>query len=763
MTNTDLKALELLFQRPLEPAFTTRDSGKTVLELPDSFYTDRYRNDTEEVGNRFSKDVDLKIPIQELSNVPSLEFTKKIGLKNQFSLFNNRHREIASELITLFMGAPNLRQFVSLCVYTKDRVNPVLFQYAYAVAVAHRPDTREVPITNISQIFPSNFVEPSAFRDARQEASVIGESGARVHVDIPQNYTASDREDEQRLAYFREDIGVNSHHWHWHLVYPTTGPTEVVNKDRRGELFYYMHHQILARYNVERFCNNLKKVQPLNNLRVEVPEGYFPKILSSTNNRTYPARVTNQKLRDVDRHDGRVEISDVERWRDRVLAAIDQGYVEDHSINMIMHQNSDEQHLQDSSYESTKPIGHEINIPPHSLPGHSKSHINSRQSQKRRNFQKNSKYFRKLASIKKFKNKNDPQKSPIYGSSTELKTETKNYSERSQPRKQSRKKFLKSTGEKLKTRTLKIRKSAKTNIKNQKSSSRFSMDSQDVSNPKTRGQVYTVPKPKDANASQLPDEPKNEIGLELSNITQFDRGSSTTWVSKLNKSFVSSGPTDLYDFRPLDIHSYLKFFESSHSIPSYTKVPWPAPVKPVKRSARSKEKKVVLHLAPRKQIKKKYCTTGLCKRPSCFARPYKYHLFRFEICRRKRKAPVKAVSCQTEVNRNRCDLCEFSRPKSDPDEPFMIEMKRRQNREQLKQYYLKMAAREKISRTETLFDKEPDLKPTEPTTKPFSKSRTTCNNVGKMRHELKQCLVTLNLCGRLVEDWLQLSRCKRRN
>ncbi|KAH8253120.1 hypothetical protein KR032_003624 [Drosophila birchii] len=333
MTNTDLKALELLFQRPLEPVFTTRDSGKTVLELPDSFYTDRYRNDTETVGNRFSKDVDLKIPVQELANIPNLDFTKKLGPKNQFSLFNDRHREIASQLITLFMGAPNLRQFVSLSVYTKDRVNPVLFQYAYAVAIAHRPDTREVPITNISQVFPSNFVEPSVFRDARQEASVIGDSGERVHVDIPRNYTASDREDEQRLAYFREDIGVNSHHWHWHLVYPTTGPMEVVNKDRRGELFYYMHHQILARYNVERFCNNLKRVQPLNNLRVEIPEGYFPKILSSVNNRTYPARVSNQLLRDVDREDANIEISEVERWRDRVLAAIDQGYVEDSSGN----------------------------------------------------------------------------------------------------------------------------------------------------------------------------------------------------------------------------------------------------------------------------------------------------------------------------------------------------------------------------------------------------------------------------------------------
>lgn len=119
MTNTDLKALELLFQRPLEPVFTTRDSGKTVLELPDSFYTDRYRNDTEAVGNRFSKDVDLKIPVQELASIPNLDFTKKLGPKNQFSLFNDRHREIASQLITLFMGAPNLRQFVSLSVYTK--------------------------------------------------------------------------------------------------------------------------------------------------------------------------------------------------------------------------------------------------------------------------------------------------------------------------------------------------------------------------------------------------------------------------------------------------------------------------------------------------------------------------------------------------------------------------------------------------------------------------------------------------------------------
>jgi tyrosinase len=42
--------------------------------------------------------------------------------------------------------------------------------------------------------------------------------------------------------------GINSHHWHWHLIFPVEATADIVNPpDRRGELFYYMHQQILAR------------------------------------------------------------------------------------------------------------------------------------------------------------------------------------------------------------------------------------------------------------------------------------------------------------------------------------------------------------------------------------------------------------------------------------------------------------------------------------------------------------------------------------
>lgn len=122
------------------------------------------------------------------------------------------------------------------------------------------------------------------------------------------------------------------HHWHWHLVYPGEGPPEVVIKDRRGELFYHMHHQIQARYNSERFCNNLKRTQIMNNLRESIPEGYFPKLLSSLNNRTYPARTSHATLHDLTREDTVIEIAECERWRDRILAAVDQGFVEDVSV-----------------------------------------------------------------------------------------------------------------------------------------------------------------------------------------------------------------------------------------------------------------------------------------------------------------------------------------------------------------------------------------------------------------------------------------------
>lgn len=92
------------------------------------------------------------------------------------------------------------------------------------------------------------------------------------------------------------------------MVYPGEGPAAIVNKDRRGELFYYMHSQIIARYNVDRFANKLSRVVDLTNLRIPLPEAYFPKMIRSSNNRAYPGRYENTLLRDMNRTEGVVSL-----------------------------------------------------------------------------------------------------------------------------------------------------------------------------------------------------------------------------------------------------------------------------------------------------------------------------------------------------------------------------------------------------------------------------------------------------------------------
>ncbi|EDS44937.1 phenoloxidase subunit A3 [Culex quinquefasciatus] len=314
------------FQHPHEPLFLPKNNGALFYDVPDSYYTDRYRGIGPNLANRFGENAGTRIPIMDIGT-PDISFAMAVRRREGFSLFNRTHRAIAGQLIERFMSQPDVDTLASFAAFSRDRLNAPLFQYALGVALLHRRDTRDVAVPSFLQLFPDRFVDPAVFPRLREEGMVV-EQGNRMAIDIPMNFTALDREPEQRLAYFREDIGVNLHHWHWHLVYPGMGPREVVDKDRRGELFYYMHGQLVARYHLERFCNGLGRVAPLNNLRQPIREPYYPKILRSANNRTHPARYRNMVLSDVVRPDDDVNITlaDMELQLRRIVEAIDTGF-----------------------------------------------------------------------------------------------------------------------------------------------------------------------------------------------------------------------------------------------------------------------------------------------------------------------------------------------------------------------------------------------------------------------------------------------------
>lgn len=314
-----------LLDRPTEPFFVPKGDRRAVFQVPNNdFLVERFRPLADELGTRFGEGTGETIQVAA-SAAPDLTIPLKLGRREQFSLFHPIHREIAAKLIEILMRVKTYDEFLSTSVYCRDRLNPFMFVYALTVAILHRPDTKGIQIPPISEIFPDKYLDGSVFFQAREQSSTLQES-SRTPIVVQKDYTASDLEEEHRIAYFREDLGINLHHWHWHLVFPSVAVPEVMNKDRRGELFYYMHHEIIARYNFERFCNKLGRVKRLHDFREPIPEAYFPKLQNTVSSKIWPARIANTVLADVS---GEItfDIQDLERWRDRIVEAIQTGIV----------------------------------------------------------------------------------------------------------------------------------------------------------------------------------------------------------------------------------------------------------------------------------------------------------------------------------------------------------------------------------------------------------------------------------------------------
>ncbi|KAF7994702.1 hypothetical protein HCN44_004174 [Aphidius gifuensis] len=321
------KDILLLYDRPCEPVYVPKGDQNLSFNVPSTYLPDRYQPMAVDIFNRFNGENDNKINIKQI-NLPDLRIPMRLGRRDNFSLFIPFHRKIAGRLIDIFVGMKTYDDFLSVAAYSRDRLNPNMFIYCLSVAILHRPDTKNLTIPSLCEVFPDKYLDGAIFSRAREEANLIP-AGSREPIEIPLNYTASDRDTEHRVAYFREDIGVNLHHWHWHLVYPFEASTTIVNKDRRGELFYFMHQQLMARYNVERLCNRLAVAERLVNLREQIPQGYFPKLDSLVASRQFPSRPPGLYLRDINREADNLQLnlSDMDTWRDRIFSSIQHGFV----------------------------------------------------------------------------------------------------------------------------------------------------------------------------------------------------------------------------------------------------------------------------------------------------------------------------------------------------------------------------------------------------------------------------------------------------
>ncbi len=148
-------------------------------------------------------------------------------------------------------------------------------------------------IPAIWELMPDMFIESKVWKEALNQSSFPENNRAIVVID--KNFTGTNLNPEHKVAYFREDIGANSHHWHWHVVNPSMAPKGSI--DRKGEIFYYMHHNMLARYDAERLANGLKRVEPFDIHHDIIKEAYFPKLTLQNASMNLVGRQENTALR----------------------------------------------------------------------------------------------------------------------------------------------------------------------------------------------------------------------------------------------------------------------------------------------------------------------------------------------------------------------------------------------------------------------------------------------------------------------------------
>jgi tyrosinase len=156
-----------------------------------------------------------------------------------------------------------------------------LVQYAVLLFLTHHPEAR----TKI-KIKPLEMRQPELVLPS---SPLLRSVGAAAGGQLPPRAAAGAMPPDG-LSFWREDPLINEHHEHWHLVYPTSldplppiGAKGYPIGDRHGELFFYMHQQMLARYNAERLALGMKQVtpfatEPLTEAQFKAPirQGYDP-------------------------------------------------------------------------------------------------------------------------------------------------------------------------------------------------------------------------------------------------------------------------------------------------------------------------------------------------------------------------------------------------------------------------------------------------------------------------------------------------------
>lgn len=256
--------------------------------------------------------------------------------RRSYTVFDKHFVEQTQLLFNVFYYSKDLNTMFENIIWARENVNEMMFINALTLTVFHHPELKNIILPPLYEIVPNHFFTYDVLQKGI-DYKLNGLDKINNTLVLYTDYTSRfylDKFQESRMAYFREDIGLNSFYYYFYMRYPLflRGGQDVFSLDKEpvGELWFWLHHQLLARYYLERISNDMGKIPTF--LWVKgIKNGYWP-MLRYKNGVEFSYRSNYYNPKDMDND----LLQNVIEWETRIKQMIDHGVITigDHTISI---------------------------------------------------------------------------------------------------------------------------------------------------------------------------------------------------------------------------------------------------------------------------------------------------------------------------------------------------------------------------------------------------------------------------------------------
>ncbi|CAH2092855.1 unnamed protein product [Euphydryas editha] len=234
---------------------------------------------------------------EAIDNLQNLKANK--GLLPKGVIFTEYDADHLNELKIVYevlYYAKDFDTFLKAASWARQNVNCGLFVDAIYLAILNRRDTNKVSIPAPYELLPNYFVRKDFIIKASSlirgqtftPSDYVRNEGNAYILDV--NYTTNYNEDgDNKLAYFHEDVGLNSYYYLNKLKkLPWVTDFRNLHKSNYGEHMYHSIKQMMARYNLERISNGLLELEVID--WDYINDNYYDPMLIYSNGENFSQR-----------------------------------------------------------------------------------------------------------------------------------------------------------------------------------------------------------------------------------------------------------------------------------------------------------------------------------------------------------------------------------------------------------------------------------------------------------------------------------------